>query len=501
MSKIRISDLIRIGEWLPDQPDTNNPGSNNVKNVTIQGQDYKPFQAFGATTNAIPDRAFGAFSFLDNSNVVHNFAGTQNELFKLSGSSWVQVSKTSTAANTYNTAVDQQWRFTAYGERVVATNLADEVQSFLVGTSTSFSALSTTAIKSRNVTVLNNFLVTVDLNDDDGRTTNRVRWSALNDPTDFVASATTLSGEQDLQNDGGAIQAVIGAQNYGVIIQERAITRMEFVGAPLIFTFTTAEVNRGSKALNSIVSDGRFVYYYSEDGFFLFDGTQSIPIGDNKVDRFFTDRLDNTKLERIKAAVNPTEKYIVWAYPDDNNVAGNPTDMILYHWAEQRWSQVETTTTIIETMFSAGFTLEGLDAQSTDLDALAFSLDSRVWAGGKASLGAFSTDNKLGFFDGANLAATLETSEVALNPGGRANVVSVMPITDSTSVNAVIRHRTNQFGSITDSSSGVVNLNTNEIPFKGVDDRFHRVKLDITAGSTWELVQGIRFRSRPSGGR
>ena len=49
MSKIRISDLIRIGEWLPDQPDTNNPGSNNVENVTVQGEDYKPFKAFGAT--------------------------------------------------------------------------------------------------------------------------------------------------------------------------------------------------------------------------------------------------------------------------------------------------------------------------------------------------------------------------------------------------------------------------------------------------------------------
>ena len=53
MSKIRISDLVRIGEWLPDRPENNNPGANNVENVLVEGESYKPFKSHATTTNAI----------------------------------------------------------------------------------------------------------------------------------------------------------------------------------------------------------------------------------------------------------------------------------------------------------------------------------------------------------------------------------------------------------------------------------------------------------------
>jgi len=147
MSKTQMTDLIKIGEWLPDRPENNNPGSNNVLNVTVEGEDYKPFKNFQATSNAVStaSRIFGALSFIDDSGTVFNFSGNQNELFQQSGSSWVQVSKTSTETNTYNTVSDGQWRFAAFGQRVIATNLADPMQSFVTGTSTNFSNLSTSA--------------------------------------------------------------------------------------------------------------------------------------------------------------------------------------------------------------------------------------------------------------------------------------------------------------------------------------------------------------------
>lgn len=502
MSKETITSLIRIGEWLPDRPENNNPGANNILNVIVEGESYKPFKNFASATNAVSTstRVFGAYSFVDDDGTVTNFASDQYELYLQSGSSWVNVSKASTATNTYGTASDAQWRFTAYGQRVIATNLADTIQSYLVGTSTAFAALSTSAPKAKDVAVINNFLVGVHI-DDGAIRPNRVRWSALNDATNWSTanSATTLADFQDLEDDGGFNQRIIPTQNYGVIVRESQIVRMEFIGSPGIFEFTVAERGRGTKAMNSVISDGVYVYYLDDNGFYAFDGTRSIPIGDNKVDRYFLDKLDDTTLYLVKAAIDPIEKYIAWGYKDATK-SGNITDIIMYHYNEQRWSQAVENLDILESFRSPGYTLEGLDAVSTNLDALGYSLDSRVWQGGKLSLAGFSTDHKLGFFEGTNKAATLESAEANINTGGRAFISSVLPVTDSTGVYARMRHRANQYGSITDSSSATFNTRNGEIPFR-INDRYHRVEFTIAAGSTWELFQGFHFRHRPTGVR
>lgn len=501
--KTRLTDLIQIGEWLPDRPENNNPGANNVQNVIVQGESYKPFKKFSAATGVVStsERVIGAFSFIDDEGNVSNFAGTASELYRAVGSTWSNVSVSSTSTATYATASDKQWRFTSFDQRIITTNLADEIQSYVVGTSTSFTALTTSAtIKAKDVTVLNDsFVVAVYIDQDGTVYPNRVKWSALNDPTDWSASATTLSDFQDLSDEGGECQRIVATQNYGLIIRSNSIVRMEFIGAPAIFRFDTAEKNRGTQAVNSVVTDGVFVFYLDEDGFYMFDGTRSIPIGDNKVDRYFLDKLDDQRLELVKGAIDPINKFVIWGYKDANK-NGFITDMIMYHWTENRWSQAVSDLDLIETMNSPGYTLEGLDAISTSLDALEYSLDSRVWQGGKRTLAGFSTDHKLGFFEGMNKKATLESAETMINPGGRAYVSSVLPVTDSTSVQARIKHRTNQNGTLTATSSATYNIATNEIPFR-IDDRYMRAEFTIAEGSTWELFQGFRFRAKRSGAR
>ena len=180
MSKTRITQLIRIGEWLPDRPENNNPGSNDVNNVLVEGESYKPFKSFSPSSDPVSTstRVFGAFSFIDDDGTVANFAGDQFELYTQSGSSWINVSLASTSSNTYATPGEGQWRFTAYGQRIIATNLADEIQSYLIGTSTALAVLSTDAPKAKDVAVVNNFLVCVHTDDGTIRP-NRVQWSAI----------------------------------------------------------------------------------------------------------------------------------------------------------------------------------------------------------------------------------------------------------------------------------------------------------------------------------
>jgi hypothetical protein len=497
LSKTRISDLFKIGEWLPDQLDTLNIGANNINNVLCQDENYRPFKSFSESGSAVSStgRVYNSYSFIDSGGTVHNFAATKSNLWKQSGSTWNSISRTSTGTP-YATAVDGFWRFTEFGQRIIASNFADTPQSYIVGSSTAFANLSTSVPKMKNLTTLNNFVVGVNINDGTARP-ERVQWSALAGPTDFVPSPTTLAGFQDLSGAGGANQGIVTTQNYGVVVRERSLWRMEFIGSPSIWQFTQAEVNRGTLCLNSIISDGILVYYLDDNGFFAFDGTKSFPIGDKKIDRYFFARLDGDYLDRIKAAVDPVNKFIVWAYPT-NGSQGKLTSLIMYFWAEGRWSQADESLDTIATMYTSGLTLEQLSAIYPSIETVPFSLDSRVWAGGNRTLGGFSTSHKIGFFEGLNKAATLETSEIALNPGGRSFVSSILPVTDSTGVYARIKSRKNQYGSVTTSSSATFSSQTNEIPFR-VDDRYHRVELTISAGSTWEQIQGIQFRAKPTG--
>lgn len=61
-----------------------------------------------------------------------------------------------------------------------------------------------------------------------------------------------------------------------------------------------------------------------------------------------------------------------------------------------RWSQGEVNTELVLRTLSQGFTLDQLDSFG-NLDALAYSLDSRAWTGGEFKLGAFDTSHRLNF--------------------------------------------------------------------------------------------------------
>lgn len=494
---IPISDIYKIGEWMPDQLDTYNIGSNNINNVLCQGDNYKPFKSFNESGSAVSStgRVYNAYSFIDSGGTVHNFAATQKNLWKQNGSTWTRVTKAST---NYNTATDGFWRFTEYGQRIIATNYADTPQSFVVGTSTAFANLSTSVPKMKNIATLNNFVVGVNINDGTIRP-ERVQWSARGAPTDFVSSATTLSGYFDLSGAGGFNQSIVTTKDYGVIIRDRALVRMEFVGSPQIFQFTQAEVNRGTICLNSVATDGVNIYYLDDNGFFMFDGLKSYPIGDKKIDRYFFSRLNNNYIDRIKAAVDPVNKFIAWGAPS-NNSSGNIDFIMMYFWNENRWAQADESLDTLATMYTSGLTLEQLSALYPSIETVPFSFDSRVWAGGNRTLGGFSTAHKIGFFEGSNKQAVLETTETAINPGGRTYVSAVLPLTDSTAIYARVKSRKNQYGNVTISSSATFSTQTNEIPFR-VDDRYHRVEMTIAANSTWELAQGVQFRAKPTGAR
>jgi hypothetical protein len=78
------------------------------------------------------------------------------------------------------------------------------------------------------------------------------------------------------------VQGVTGGE-FGLVLTERSIYRMSYVGTPAIFQFDNISRNLGCFEPNSIVQYQGITYFLGDDGFYACDGTQIIPIGAEKV--------------------------------------------------------------------------------------------------------------------------------------------------------------------------------------------------------------------------
>jgi hypothetical protein len=287
---------------------------------------------------------------------------------------------------------------TLFGQRIIATNFIDPPQSYVMGSSALFADLISsglTSLKGRYAAVVRDWLVFGNTTDGTyGPQPQRVHWSAIDDPTNFPTPATAgaaavQSDFDDLVGDAGWVQGIVGNLGTadGAVFQERAVVRMVYIGPPAIFAFTPAEGVRGTPAPGSIVQDGALAYYLGEDGFYVFNGSASQPIGVDRVDKTFLADLDQSYFYRIEGAVDPINKQIWWAYPGSGHSGGNPNRIIVYDRARDRWTITDANDVQVETLLrglTPGYSLDTLDSLSSSIDALTLSLDSRIYTGGRA---------------------------------------------------------------------------------------------------------------------
>lgn len=405
--------VLEFGEWLPDQPALNNRGVVEATNVVPDTRGYKPFRALNTNTNALTARPRGAISVIDTSLNSFSFAGDAGALYEQLDLTWTDRSQ----AGGYTTATEERWDFVKWKNKVLATNFSDVPQQITLGGS-AFSDL-TTDFNARHVARVRDFVVFANHNDPvDGLVPDRIRWSAIGDETDYTVSPATLSDFQDLKT--GAVQRLFGGE-FGVILLNDAVWRMSFTGDPAtVFQFDETIPGLGVIAPGAAVQLGRFIYLLSEKGFFrIVDGASFEPIGANKVDQFVLNDLDEDFLHRMSVALDAERVY--WAYPGAGHSDGRPNRVAVFDRALEKWSVLHIETELLFDATGVGLTLEGLDAVSSSIDELPFSLDSSAWKGTNITqLAAFGKAFKSGFFEGSALPATITTPEMELVPGMQA---------------------------------------------------------------------------------
>ena len=479
-----------FGPWLPDIAALESGAATDALNCIPRETGYGPMPGFAVAVSIVSSggRAQGTASFRDLTGGIHNFYGDATALYKLAsnGLSWTDVSRT--AGGAYATPSDGWWEFFQFGNIIYATNGFDAGQTYTLGTSTDFAAAAGTPPVASFSCVIRGFGFLARVS----TAWNKIVWSAIEDVTDWVSSATTLADSQSLP-DGGIIMGLVGGE-YGLVFQQRAIQRITFEGPPTAFRFDKITTQLGVRAERSIQVYESLVFFLSDDGFKMMRGGMEISdIGTEKIDRWFESDLDNGYIYRISSAIDPIKKLYILSYPSVGSSGGSPDSLIIYHWPTGKWSHARVDHELIySAMTQSGYTLDGLDSISASLDALPHSLDSRIWSGsGRLLLAGFDTSHVYGFFDASNLAATMETGDGNLVTGHKSFLRAVRPIVEGTSVtpSVTIGYRNLMHEPIAYTSASVAN--SNGVCRFRKKARYHRARLTIPAADVWTVAQGV----------
>lgn len=419
----------------PDLAPYQSEGLQLAKNTLPGTNSYQSFPDTVSASAVLANTCVGGTYLKDDEGNVYNYAGTAAALYRIETDTTVtNISK----AGGYNTESTDIWNFVQWGQDLIATNFADPIQSLTVPTQTLFADLSASAPKARYLARVRDFLVAFNTQDSvDGVRPTRVWNSALNDPTSWSASVVTEANFVDLDTGDGNGMGVVGGE-YGVLFQERAITRMTYVGAPEIFQYDTVERGRGTRYPNSIVQFGNFVAYLGSDGFYVFDGQRSQSIGDGEVNRTVLNDIDNVYFNKVIGKIDPVKKYIFWIYPSiSSSVIGTLSNKIVcFNFAsntDKKWSIGDLTSEMIVQSASPGYTLDNMDTvmPSIDIKGMA-SFDSARWQGGELYLGIYNAVHQLRTFSSPDdQVATFRTGEYEFFPGKRTFIKRVKIMTDA----------------------------------------------------------------------
>lgn len=486
---------IQFGEWLPDVAAKDNPGGLEALNVLPGEGAYIPIKAHVPVGGALSYPARGATAVILPTDAVQIYVGTREHVVTRIGvdGPWVGV-----FIGTSND--DYSWKFIRVNEQMVMIHREHTPQRTPVGTTTASVNLGGSPPMAACGAQVGDFLMLGNLlsDPDDGGNPfpSRVRWSGFNNiDLPWVSDPITQADFQDMPAEGGPVVAIQGRE-FATIFQARMISRASYRGPPNIFDIAVVEDKRGCIARDCVVDVGPVSFFIAEDGFFQWNGTNSTPIGDMKINRYFFSRLQWSKRSRIVGAHDPENGCVWWAFPTD--LSGTLNEIIIYSYRENRFTHSVQTIDYLFTSANSSITLDELDEP---LESYDISFDSGYFQqGGRQRIAAFNSLHEYGLYQGSSMAATMDTGEYSGPNSQRVLVDLVRPIIDLAiplaTVQAITRNQVQ--GGALNYGVAVGQEIDGSIPLLA-EARYIRFRLDIPAGASWTHGSGLEISRRTSG--
>jgi hypothetical protein len=458
------------GPFEPDKPEFLSKGLEVADNVYPAPDGYRPFKAFASFTPSLSGTFQGGAAFVGSDGTVQLLAGTATNLYNYSSFAWSSLIGSLTAGRWYFTQFNDH-AIGVFGGTPVDVNILTGTAANLAGSPPNASLCSTV----RDFVVL--------------AAGNTITWSGFEDRTQWTAG-TNQSGTQPMLS-GGLVTGLAGGE-YGLIFQRGQITRMSYVGVPIIWQFDRISENVGCLSPNSLISVGEIHFFLSDRGFMKTDGNGITPIGAERIDRtFFSTYTQDDINNFMYCAADPGNNIVVWAMPGR---------LWIYNYILDQWSTSTQNVNAVFVGFTPGTSLDALDATYPSIDSMTPSLDDPRFMGGLPRFMGVDGTSAIGTFGGDNLLATFDPPNLELTDGRETRLSWVRPLTDATEgLTLTITQRT-RLG-----DAGIIKtfdtLQASGDMAVRASGRYLRPKVTIDAQTSWTYFQGLDLPDVEPGGK
>lgn len=416
--------ILPFGEFLPDlSPLT--PGAITARNVIPAPDGYSPMpQPVVLPPNAWQTDAMALQDFVLPDGATQTLAFNPSSIARLAGVNWITVGS-GYAART--------WRTARWGDAIYAVNGFDPIQKATLGGGLAFAPVAglTNALSAYDIAVVGEFLVLCHVVEDAGNTDfpYRYKWSGLDRPDSWDPSEVTQSDYQDV-TDIGPAKRILGGE-FGLLLGADGSARMDFIGAPEVWSFRTVDADVGCDWPGSAVKlGGRFIWH-SRRGWRGSTGGPSESIGYGKVDDYTVRRVKAGTEDKISVVALPNRNVLVWSYISVDGPGDYPDEYLAYSLDTGRWSNGALSCQCLGEAVNVEPSLDDMDP--IVLDAVSYVMDSRGSEPLKFAA-CLTTDGRLAqLVDGQPCNAVLTTAEAQLVPGMRARMRRMRPLVHSLS--------------------------------------------------------------------
>ena len=160
-----------------------------------------------------------------------------------------------------------------------------------------------------------------------------VRWCAQGNPLNWTPAITNTAGDMQL-TAGSYIYTARKLRQENLIWTDTSVISMQFVGPPVVFSFTPLATNISIASSMSVAVAQNVAYWMGKDKFYKYDG--QVQTLNCDVRKFVFSGMNQTQLEQVHAGTNEQFNEVTWWYCSTNSLV--PDRYVTFNYVENLWT-------------------------------------------------------------------------------------------------------------------------------------------------------------------
>lgn len=163
----------------------------------------------------------------------------------------------------------------------------------------------------------------------------RVQASEVEDRTDWTPATANQSIDRTLAGTGRLLRC-LNVLRQVLILGENDAHVARYVGPPYVYSIDLVGENCGPLAAQSVARTDRFVAWWGERNFWLYDG--SVQILQCEVIDFLYDDIDPQQISKITAFSNTDFNEIWWLYQSGSTTTTEVDSYVVWNYVKNTWN-------------------------------------------------------------------------------------------------------------------------------------------------------------------